>query len=370
MSAKPVPLKDGNTVGVDTVDKHEWQLIIDRFSDANIYQTWSYDAIRCGESNISHLVVLSSNEIIAAAQVRIVRLPILGLGAAYVRWGPFWQLRDKNPEIDVFRLALRALRNEYVCRRGLILRIFPILYDNESQMCSDVLTQEGYKPVTGENPGRTLIMDISRPNNVIRQNLDQKWRNCLNKAEKNELEIIEGTDDELFAEFIKLYRVLLDRKKFREPNDINEFRRIQRDLLPQSKMRIFLCRSEGEYSAGVICATIGDTGVYLFGATNDLGMTNKGSYLLQWRAIQWMKDNGCRNYNLNGINPEKNPGSYHFKSGLSGKNGKDLCYLGRFDCYSGVGSALLALTADSVFPYVRKTISISRLRSKSGAIEG
>jgi lipid II:glycine glycyltransferase (peptidoglycan interpeptide bridge formation enzyme) len=35
--------------------------------------------------------------------------------------------------------------------------------------------------------------------------------------------------------------------------------------------------------------SIGDTGVYLFGATNDEGMKNKGSYLLQWKAIQWMK---------------------------------------------------------------------------------
>ena len=34
--------------------------------------------------------------------------------------------------------------------------------------------------------------------------------------------------------------------------------------------------------------------------------------------IQWLKENGVRHYNLGGINPETNPGVYHFKRGLSG----------------------------------------------------
>jgi len=122
MSSKTIPLKRGYTAEFDSVDKHEWYNVIDQFSDLNIYQTWSYDAVRCGEGNISHFVLRLVNKIVAAAQVRIVRIPVLGLGAAYIRWGPLWQLRNQNPDPDVFRMAIRALRNEYVCRRGLSLR--------------------------------------------------------------------------------------------------------------------------------------------------------------------------------------------------------------------------------------------------------
>jgi lipid II:glycine glycyltransferase (peptidoglycan interpeptide bridge formation enzyme) len=282
-----------------------------------------------------------------------------------VRWGPLWQTRSQAADSTAFRLALRALRNEYVCRRGLILRIFPLLYNDDSHSCTDILKQEGYTPVPEEDPGRTLLVDISAPLDEVRKKLDQKWRNCLNKAERNELEVVEGTDDSLFAEFIGLYHALLERKQFQEPNDINEFRAIQRDLPPECKMRIFLCRANGVSSAGVICATIGETGVYLFGATNDQGMANKGSYLLQWKAIQWMKDHGCRSYNLNGINPLKNPGSYHFKEGLSGKNGKDVYYLGRFDSYPGEIKARLARTADLILPFMKKIISSTGLYPRS-----
>lgn len=358
MRTKPKPLDNGYTVEVDTVTKHEWHKIIDLFSDANIYQTWSYDMIRCGEANMSHLVLRSANKVIAAAQARIVRIPILGQGIAYIYWGPFWQLKNKPMDPSPFRFALRALRNEYVCHRGLILRIFPVLYDdNIYHSYTDILFEEGYTPIREENRARTLIMDIDQPIDDLRRKFDQKWRNCLNKSERNQLEVIEGTDDNLFSEFIGLYHVLLERKRFQEPNDIIAFRLIQRDLPLEYKMRIFLCTSDGKSSAGIICAAVGETGVYLFGATNDQGMANKGSYLLQWKAIQWMKNNGCRYYNLNGINPLKNPGSYHFKAGLSAKNGVDVYYLGKFDCYSGAITATLAQTADLLLPHMKKILN-------------
>ncbi len=356
MSAKPIPLDSGYSAVFDTVTEKEWEEILKHFADANIYQTWSYDAVRCGEKNLSHLILRSADQIVAVVQARVVRIPGLGIGAAYLRWGPIWQYRNQQPEPSVFRLALRALRNEYVCRRGLILRIFPLLYDDPSNSFTDILLQEGYSPVPDEDRDRTLVMDISQPLDEVRKKLDQKWRNCLNKSERNNLEVIEGTEDRLFAEFISLYHALLERKQFKEPNDINEFRMIQQSLPSEHKMRIFLCRDNGLNSAGAVCAAIGDTGVYIFGATNDEGMKNKGSYLLQWKAIQWMKECGCRYYNLNGINPEKNPGGYHFKAGLSGKNGRDVYYLGRFDCYTNALTAKLARTADSLLPSMKKIL--------------
>src|SRR3972149_6418455 len=364
MNSKPIPLEARYDAEVDCIKKYEWYKILDQFSDANIYQTWSYDTIRCEGKNISHLVTREAGQIIAAAQARIVRLPFFGFGAAYIRWGPFWQLKNQVPNPAAFRLAIRAVRNEYVCRRGLILRIFPALYNDNSNLYLDILLQEGYSLVTGKNQARTLILDISPSTDDLRKNLDQKWRNCLNKAERNQLEIIEGTDDSLFTEFIGIYQDLLKRKQFKKPNDINEFRMIQRELPDEFKMRIFLCRSNGLNSAGAIFSVTGETGVYLFGAINDQGMANKGSYLIQWKAIQWMKNIGCQYYNLNGINPIINPGTYHFKAGLAGKCCKDVYYLGRFDCYSGSISAALVRTADSVFPFLRGVISVSGLLSK------
>lgn len=350
----PKLLNDGYSVEIDMVGQDQWYDLLNDFSDSSLYQTWSYDSIRCGEANISHLVMRSAGEIVAVAQARIARIPIVGLGAAYVRWGPIWQRRGRALDPNVFRTSIRALRNEYACKRGLIVRIFPILFKDDSGSFLDILREEGYVPSPDNQRPRTLLLDIRPPIDDLRKQLSQRWRRCLTKAEKNNLDMVEGTDDSLFSDFIGIYRQMLRRKRFQKPSNIVDFQRIQRDLPDEYKMRIFLCRTDGIGSVGGVFSAIGDTGVYLHGATNDLGMKNNGSYLVHWKAIQWMKQCGCKYTNLNGINPKKNPGGYVFKEGLAGRGGQDVYYLGRFDSYPDEFRATLARMADLASPTIRK----------------
>ena len=114
-------LSPGYSSEVDSVDKDTWLEILKGFCDTNIYQTWSYDAIRCGGNNISHLILKKNGDVVAAAQVRIVKIPFINLGIAYISWGPLWKLQGEENAIEVFSQSIRALRNEYSCRRGLVL---------------------------------------------------------------------------------------------------------------------------------------------------------------------------------------------------------------------------------------------------------
>ena len=170
----------------------------------------------------------------------------------------------------------------------------------------------------------------------------------------------EGTDDGLFGAFMLLYRALLDRKQFKEPSSIAEFRAIQRRLPDDQRLRIFLTGRDSVPSCGAICTALGDTGVYLFGACNDSGMSTNGSYLIQWRAIQWMKQQGCRWYNLNGVNPEKNPGTYHFKAGVAGRAGQDVKSMGRFDAFAGSATATSVHLANLIARRCSKLIDDAR----------
>jgi lipid II:glycine glycyltransferase (peptidoglycan interpeptide bridge formation enzyme) len=163
------------------------------------------------------------------------------------------------------------------------------------------------------------------------------WRRSLRQAERNGLEIVEGSADALFGEFVGIFRELVSRKGFR-PNNIREFRSIQKRLPGNLKMRILLCRRDGKLCSGLICSTVGDTAVYLFGATSNAGLSSKGSYLLHWRLIERLKDAGVTTYDLHGINPVKNPGTYKFKADLCGSNGQDVQFLGQFDSCTSVSS--------------------------------
>jgi hypothetical protein len=183
------------------------------------------------------------------------------------------------------------------------------------------------------------------------------WHRYLKVAERNNLEIVEGFTDDLFEEFIGIYRELVSRKAFTEPNDIREFRLIQRRLPQNLKMKILLCKADGRLCAGLICSAIGDTAIYLYGATSNAGLKSRGSYLLHWRLIEWLKENGIATYDLHGINPTTNPGTYKFKADLCGSNGQDVHFLGQYDsCTSLLSYGCVALG--------------DRLRQAAGALKG
>ena len=115
--------------------------------------------------------------------------------------------------------------------------------------------------------------------------------------------------------------------------------RIQADLPETHRMRILICEQEGIPVASVVASVMGDSAIYVLGATSDKGLDAKGSYLLQWTLIQWLKERGVRRYDLGGIDPQQNPGVYHFKRGLSGA---DVCQLSPLvACENTVSSAVV-----------------------------
>jgi lipid II:glycine glycyltransferase (peptidoglycan interpeptide bridge formation enzyme) len=177
--------------------------------------------------------------------------------------------------------------------------------------CTHQLNSENY---------RTLVVDLAPPLEELRKKLDRKWRNQLTGAEKNNLNIVAGTSAELYKSFSELYVQMWERKKFKTTVSIEEFGRIQQSLPENQRMRVILCLQEGKPVAGVVCSAIGNSAIYLLGATNEQGMKLKAAYLLHWTLMQWLKEKGVHYYDLGGIDPEANPGVYHFKSGFSGEN--------------------------------------------------
>lgn len=345
-------LGPGYSVDIDAVDEASWHQILEEFTDANIYQAWAYEEVRSGRDNISHVVLRKDGQAVAAAQARIVKVPLIGAGIAYVRWGPLWRRRSREPDIETFRQAVRALRNEYACKRRLVLRLRPVLFREASSEFASILAEEGYG-AGAEAPDRTLRLDLTKTAEELRTGMRPHWRRYLKVAEKNDLEIAEGSDDALFEEFIGIYRELVDRKAFAEPNDIREFRLIQARLPQNLKMKIMLCRADGKLCSGLICSAIGDTAIYLYGATSNTGLKSRGSYLLHWKLIEWLKATGIAIYDLHGIDPLTNPGTYKFKADLCGGNGQDLHFLGQFDAHASHLSHSCVALGDRVRLMVR-----------------
>ncbi|MBK8274375.1 MAG: peptidoglycan bridge formation glycyltransferase FemA/FemB family protein [Nitrospira sp.] len=332
-------LDAGYSYEVDAVDEDTWNQLLGHFTDANIYQSWSYGLVRGGGRDISHLVVKSCTRVVGIAQCRIETVPFLGAGIAYVMWGPLWALQHHRVDARTFRQIIRALHLEYVAKRGLLLRINPLLFEQDHSWAMAILREEGFSHSNNGKGSRTILMDLNLSMDQLYEQLQPHWKRELKAAQKLPLQIIEGVEDELFEQFIAIYKEMVSRKKFIEPNDIHEFRAIQRGLPAGQKMHIMLCRSSEGTCAGLVSSAIGSTAIYLFGATSRIGLKYRGSYLLQWKLIQRLKEKHVPQYDLNGINPEANPGTYKFKTDLAGEKGRDLRLVGRIEsCENRISS--------------------------------
>lgn len=339
-------------VEVDQVTATEWPQLLDLFDDANIYQTWSYGAVRWGQKNLSHLVLKRNDEILAIAQLRIVRPAGVKFGMAYLRWGPLCQRRGTQLNSAVVERMARALESEYVTKRKLLLKIVPNAFvgSRRAELFQSAFSTFARESLNAENTYRTFLLDLSPSLEDLRKQLEPKWRNKLAGAAKGGLTVSEGSEFDLYRTFCRIYGEMRNRKTFESTVDVEEFGRIHQDLSENQKLRVLICRKEEVLVAGLVLSAIGDSAIYLLGATSDEGLKAKGSYLLQWAAIQWLKKNGIRCYDLGGINPPENPGVYQFKRGLSGH---DVCQLPPITACRSVVSSALVRTGLSIHNAVR-----------------
>jgi lipid II:glycine glycyltransferase (peptidoglycan interpeptide bridge formation enzyme) len=346
-------------IEVDRVTSEEWSGMLDCFEDANVYQTWSYGAIRWGGKNLSHLVLKRNGGIVAMAQLRIVRPTKLNFGMAYLRWGPLLHRRGKELEVEVAAYMARALHEEYVGKRRLFLQILPNAFVGTQrgglfQSAFSSFTQE---VSTAANLYRTFVLDLSSPLDQLRKNLDAKWRNKLTQSGKKGLKVSAGTDIGQYRTFCRMYNEMFRRKAFETTLDVEEFGRIQESLPEAQRMRILICEQAGMPVAGIVASAMGNSAIYLLGATSDDGLNAKGAYLLQWTMIQWLKENGYKYYDLGGIDPEGNAGVYSFKKGFSGTDVSHLAPL--LACENVVSSTVVraSLVADRM---VRRIATLRR----------
>jgi len=137
---------NGYRVSVDETPEDEWNALLPLFDDASIYQTWAYGAVRWGEKQLSHLVLRKNAAVVGMAQVRVIRVPLIGSGIAYIRWGPLYRLRGSISHGEALVALMEAIREEYANRRGLMVRILPNIFQGST--CAADLPGSARRPAS------------------------------------------------------------------------------------------------------------------------------------------------------------------------------------------------------------------------------
>jgi lipid II:glycine glycyltransferase (peptidoglycan interpeptide bridge formation enzyme) len=313
---------------IDSIDKESWNKLILQFDDATLFQTWSFGAAPGVDT--SHIVIKESGEILACCTVNIRRLPFFKIGIADIKWGPLYIKNGKKLNTDSLVHLIRAIKEEYGIKRKCLIKMTPHATGDGKELLKKILESEGFIRNESVRPYRSFRIDLSQSADDLRQNLLQKWRVGLRRAEKSKIDVIEGTGIELYNILRRLAKECESSKNYKDNMDYESYRLAQESLPDPMKIRFLVCEAQGEPVCAVAYSVIGETSIYTLSGTGTKAYALNATHLIQWRMILRAKENGARYFDLGPFNPKLNPGVYHFKRGIAGKRGWEEKFLGEY----------------------------------------
>ena len=328
------PLDAGYAADVDSVDKNAWHGLLNEFDDASFFQTWSYGAVCWGERALSHLLLRKDGRVVAGVQLRLVHIPMVKAGVAYVTSGPMWRRKSDPADRRHLQNMIRALYNEYAVQRRLYLQILPRTFFASEADIRDVYREECFSWRPDEQ--QTVYVNLSPSLDEIKRNMRKQWRQTLRRTEKQPIEIVVGSDEEAGSEAIRIIEEMKARKRYVEYGEMTRMIDVQKDLPESLKLVIALCKYEGSPVAVLGWFPGGVIGFPFIAATGNRGLELSASYPLFWRMIEYYKNRGFAYCDLGGVNAEKNRGGFIFKTGLAGDKGEVRSYIGKFEAAESI----------------------------------
>lgn len=173
---------------------------------------------------------------------------------------------------------------------------------------------------TSTAQSRTIWIDLTIGQEQLWRNLQSHWRSGVNRAQRRGI-VVETTRD---PEMISRYFALCDEiSKFKGFELRMSAALIERLLeAPQSthtEAQLFIARHEDEIAAGALMYRCGASVHYMGGASNRAFSRQHPGEALHWAVIEWALAKGCMRYDLEGIDPIGNPGTYDFKRKMGGE---------------------------------------------------
>jgi len=307
------------SLSVDTLPPNAWPEVSAQFRDLTYEQSLTYAgpaADRIGAEAEFVTLTDDTGRIVAAACLRIKRVPGLGRGIAWIASGPLVCPKDQ-PEPDADRLrAVFAALGQYAQKTGHILRLrFAAPSGLEAGQMDQIAVSEGFGITQKAGSYRTVLIDCTPDEETLMAALHGKWRNPLRNALKAEIELEYLPLAECTERFDRLYREVQAAKGF-DPDIPPEFYYALDG--PDFTHEVLIARKDG---ADIAAMTIGHTGqnaVYLFGATSELGRRLNAGHFLMWQATLRCRELGRKCFDLGGIDPDTNPSVTRFKQRTGG----------------------------------------------------
>jgi len=235
-------------------------------------------------------------------------------GPLGLNWRPIWE------EVDALCKVNRAI----------FLKVEPDLFDDESGNLEFVEPPANFlRSAHSIQPPRTLVVDIRGGEAEILEKMKQKTRYNIRLAQKKGIVVRSSADLDVFYQLIQTTS-RRDRFGVHSPD---YYQKVYDLFSPHGQCELFQAEFEGQPIAALMVFTRGERAWYFYGASSDAYREFMPTYLLQWEAMRWAKNRGCKLYDLWGVPDYEESfleenftlrsdglwGVYRFKRGFGGK---------------------------------------------------
>jgi peptidoglycan pentaglycine glycine transferase (the first glycine) len=243
------------------------------------------------------LAVKQRGQITATAQLLIKPVFSSLFSVGYIPRGPLVDWTDTSTTAAL----LQALHSEARRHRVILTKIEPPLLNGSAHLHH--VWQYGFQASANTNqPRATIVLDLTAGLDSVLANMSQKTRYNIRYADRKGVNVREGQCEDL-GSFYYLLKTTSIRKRF-PVRSWHYYLQMGNSLIARNLARLLLAEYEGQVIAGIIVAAFGDKAAYLYGASSNQYRNLMPNHRLQWEAINWAWNLGCKSYDLWGI-PEE-----------------------------------------------------------------
>jgi len=300
----------------------EWKSFIERSPDAHILQSPAWGELK-SKFGWDTCWIIAGN---LGAQVLFQTLPF-GYQIGYVPRGPVSTAGSvfDSPDWDEFQTKLNDLCQE---KKTVFLKVEPDLWESVSG--GNCPSPAGYRISPHSiQPPRTIVISLEPSEGDILARMKSKTRYNIRLAEKKDVSVRQLDQIE---PFYNLLENTADRSEF-GIHTLEYYHQAFNLFDQMGECRIFLAEFQGEPLASIMVFIRGNRSWYFYGASSNNHRDRMPTYLVQWEAIRWAKNQGCLTYDLWGVPDEKEAalenqfldrqdglwGVYRFKRGFGGE---------------------------------------------------
>ena len=329
---------------IDELDAREWNDLLLGSEVCDAFQTYEWAVVLRNSMSVCPHFLYVKNKGQKIGGAMFTRKKMFGVFDCYeIIGGPLYVKGNREVVAKNILKALSKKKN----RSGYVLFIpYPVINSSFKR----VFEIEGYHSY----PFCTIIIDLGRPLKDVWQALNKRARWGVRKAERLGLTTKVANN---WSEWERYYHLhVLHSKKKQYPSEPVEFFGEMFKLHHKNMARLFLAEYGKRIVAGSLFLVYRQNMIFLQNASERSFLRYNPNNLLQWRSIEWAKENGVTTYDMNGLPLEDVPylrGVYNYKKQWNGHVQFYYYYLNRKLLYRAIHLARTNSLAWKLFLHAR-----------------